>query len=146
MRVKKTLLIAVAAVSFLAAVPALRSFARPVDQMIDTPLLHAMVVENTYRMEGGRKMKFMIVDARTSEEYRVDHVLGAVSMPENDFEKSQKLLPMDKKTLMVVYCNEKCVRSRRWAAKAFAAGYKNIVIYSDGFPYWKEKRMPVSSF
>ncbi len=113
--------------------------------MIDTALLHSMVVENAYRMEAGRKMKFMIVDARTAEEYRESHVMGAVSIPEKEFEKSQKLLPKDKGTLMVVYCNDKkCVRSRKWAALAVSAGYTNVVVYADGFPHWQERHMPVA--
>ncbi len=125
--------------------PALHSHAAVGDQMIDTSLLHAMVMENAYRMEAGRKIKFMIVDARTLQEYSEAHVMGAVSVPEKDFERSQKLLPQDKSTLMVVYCNDKkCVKSRRWAAKAAAAGYTNIVVYADGFPHWRERHMPIA--
>lgn len=147
MRVKKVLVITVVAVAIFISVLASRSFtSSPGDQMIDTGLLHAMVVENAYRMEAGRKMKFMIIDARSPEEYKKAHVFGAVSIPEKDFEKSLRLLPGDKNTLMVVYCNDrKCERSRRWAVKAFAAGYSNVVVYSDGFPYWKDKHMPVTA-
>ena len=147
MRVIKVLVITAVAVAIFISVPPSRPFASsPGDQMIDTGLLHAMVVENTYRMEAGRKMKFLIVDARAPEEYNEAHVIGAVSIPEQDFEKSLRLLPSNKNTLMVVYCNDrKCVRSRRWAAKAFAAGYSNVIVYSDGFPYWKEQHMPVAA-
>ena len=145
MRLKDALPIPVIIVVFLAAFPAMPSFSSPGDQMIDTSLLHSMVVENAYRMEAGRKMKFMIVDARTHEEYNEAHVFGAVSIPEKDFEKSIRSLPKDRNTLMVVYCNDKkCIRSRKWAAKAAAAGYSNIVVYSDGFPHWKERHMPIA--
>ncbi len=133
-------------VLFLSAAPSVDSLAapRPGDLTIDTSLLHSMVVENTHRLEAGRKMKFLIVDVRTVEEYNESHVLGAISIPEKDFDKMQKLLPEDKNTLMVVYCTAQCVRSRRWATKAAAAGYSNVVIYSDGFPHWKEQHMPVA--
>lgn len=114
--------------------------------VIDTDLLHSMVVVNAKRTEAGQKMKFMIIDARSPEEYKEAHVFGAISIPEKDFEKSLRLLPEDKSALMVVYCNDRnCVQSRKWAAKAAAAGYSNVVVYSDGFPYWKDKNMPVTA-
>jgi rhodanese-related sulfurtransferase len=145
MFVKRVLLIIAVSMLVLAAVSASRSFATLRDQMIDTSLLHAMVVENVYRMEAGRQIKFLIVDARSTEEYKEAHVLGAVSIPEKDFEKYKKDLPKDRTALVVVYCNDtKCIRSRRWATKAVAAGFSNIVIYSDGFPHWREQRMPIA--
>ncbi len=121
------------------------SFAAAGEQTIDTSMLHAMVVKNAYRIEAGQKMKFTIIDARSPEEYREAHVFSAVNVPERDFEKSQRSLPVDKDVLLVVYCNDKqCVRSRRWAAKAAAAGYTNIVSYSDGFPVWRKQHFPVA--
>jgi len=147
MGVKKVLVIAAVAAAVFISVPASRTFASsPGDQTIDTDLLRAMVVVNSKRMEAGEKMKFMIIDARPPEDYKEAHVFGAISIPEKDFEKSLRLLPVDKGALMVVYCNDrKCVQSRRWAAKASAAGYTNVVVYSDGFPYWKEKHLPVTA-
>ncbi len=145
MRVEKYFLTALFVLSFFAATTALPTVASPGDFMIDTDLLHSMVVDNAHRAETGQKKKFFIVDARTIEEYKESHVAGAVNIPEKDFEKSQQLLPQDKTALMIVYCNDKrCVRSRRWAAKAAAVGYTNIVIYADGFPYWKERNMPIA--
>ncbi len=148
MRVKEALVIAAVAVAILISVPASRSFSSsPLDLMvIDTDILHSMVVVNSKRMEAGEPMKFVIIDARPLEDYKEAHVLGAISIPEKDFEKSLKLLPVDKAALIVVYCNDrKCVLSRRWAAKARAAGYSNVVVYSDGFPYWKDNHMPMAA-
>jgi rhodanese-related sulfurtransferase len=148
MRVKEVLVITAVAVAVLVSVPAARSFASsPQDLMvIDTDLLHSMVVVNSKRMEAGQAMKFMIIDARPLEDYKEAHVFGAISIPVKDFEKSLKLLPVDKAALIVVYCNDrKCIQSRRWAAKARAEGYSNVVVYSDGFPYWKDKHMPVAA-
>ncbi len=145
MRVEKSLLLVILVFPLLAAIDVVPSVASIGDFMIDTDLLHSMVVDNTRRAETGQKKKFFIVDARTIEEYKEAHVAGAVSIPEKDFEKSHQFLQQDKNALMVVYCNDKrCVRSRRWAAKAAAAGYTNVVIYADGFPYWKERNMPIA--
>jgi len=146
MRLKEVLVIT--AVAILVSVPAARSFASsPQDLMvIDTDLLHSMVVVNSKRMDAGEKMKFVIIDARPLEDYKEAHVSGAISIPEKDFEKSLGLLPVDKSALIVVYCDDKkCVRSRRWAEKARAEGYSFVVVYSDGFPYWKDNHMPVTA-
>ena len=147
MRVNKVLVITAVAVAIFFSVPASRSVSSPGDQMvIDTDLLRSMVVVNAKRTEAGQAMKFLIIDARSPEAYKEAHVLGAVSVPLQDFERSLRLLPDDRSALMVVYCNDrKCVQSRKWAAKAAAAGYWNVVVYSDGFPYWKDKNLPVTA-
>ncbi len=49
-----------------------------------------------------------------------------------------------KEALLAVYGNgTKSGASRTWAGKAAAAGYRNIVIYPEGFRAWKKNNMPV---
>ncbi len=114
--------------------------------MIDTAQLHSIVVSNAYMLEAGRQKQVAvtIIDARSREEYEQAHIFSAISIPEEDFEKSIDLLPRDKNALLVVYGNANFETSRKWANKAAAAGYANIVIYSEGFLVWKEKHMPVA--
>jgi rhodanese-related sulfurtransferase len=114
-------------------------------KMIDTAQLHSMVVDNAYRIEGGREWQFTVIDARSKEEYDEAHIFSAISVPEEDFEKSTALLPKDKGALLLVYCNDmKSETGIKWADKAGAAGYTNIAIYSEGFTVWKEKQMPIA--
>jgi rhodanese-related sulfurtransferase len=114
-------------------------------RVIGTARLHSMVVDNAYALEGRRDMPFTIIDARSKEEYGHAHIASAISIPEKDFDKSTDLLPKDKGVLLVVYCDGmKSGMSRRWADKAKAAGYMNISIYSEGFPVWKERHMPIA--
>lgn len=88
--------------------------------------------------------KFMLVDARTKEEYDEAHIKNAVGIPEKEFEKMAGLLPADKSALIVMYCNGvKCGKSKKLAARAAAAGYTNIILYGEGFPVWEEKGMPI---
>ncbi len=102
---------------------------------IDTNQLKAMIDE---------KKDFTLIDARTKEEYQEAHIVKAISIPEKEFENSISLLPSGKSSLLVFYCNgAKCGKSKKAAAKADAAGYKNILIYRDGFPVWEEKNMPI---
>jgi rhodanese-related sulfurtransferase len=116
-----------------------------VSKTIDTVQLHSMIVDNAYEIEGGRKKQFTVIDARTEKEYDKDHIFSAINIPEKDFEKSINLLPQDKSVLLVVYGNDtKGEESCRWAGKAAAAGYLNILIYADGFQVWKKNKMPVA--
>src|SRR5512135_1819203 len=100
-------------------------------KVITTDQLKAMLDE---------KKDFMLIDARTREEYQEAHIDNALSIPEKSFEESSSLLPADKNSLMVFYCNGvKCGKSKKAAKKADAMGYKNILIYAEGFPVWEEK-------
>ena len=90
------------------------------------------------------KRDFTLIDARTKEEYQEAHIDKAININEKDFDKLAATLPSDKKKLLVLYCNGiKCGKSKKVAIKAKDAGYSNILIYSDGFPVWEEKGMPI---
>lgn len=121
------------------------SFAAYDYKMIDTAQLHSMIVDNAYMLEGGRKQRFTVIDARTKEEYNEAHICSAISIPEKDFEEYMTLLPKDKSEQLVVYCDDKKFgTSTKWASKAAAYGYTNVVIYSDGFSAWKAQHMPTA--
>jgi len=112
---------------------------------IDTAQLHSMIVDNAYRLEGGREINFTVIDARTKKEYDESHIFSAISIPENGFEQSMNLLPKDKGMLIVVYGNDTNTNmSKKWAGKARSAGYANISIYSEGFLVWKKNKMPIA--
>ena len=111
--------------------------ADPEFKMISTEVLKDMV-------DG--KQPFILIDARTKEEYQEAHIGKAVNITEKDFDKLVSTLPADKGALLVLYCNGvKCGKSKKVAAKARAAGFSNLLIYSEGFPVWEEKGMPIVS-
>ena len=114
---------------------------------IGTVQLHSMVVDNAFRIEGGREQHFTIIDARTKEEYDEAHIFSAMSIPEKDVEKTIALLPKGKDVLLVVYGDDrKFETSSRWAGKAAVAGYMNVTIYAEGFSVWKKNKMPIAPF
>jgi len=87
---------------------------------------------------------FLLIDARTKEEYQEAHIPGAISIPENKLADSTDLLPGDKKAQLVFYCNGvKCGKSKKAAKKASDLGYTNILVYGEGFPVWEEKDMKI---
>lgn len=104
-------------------------------KIISTEQLKAMLDE---------KKDFALIDARTKEEYQEAHIAGAISIPEKSFDELKYLLPSDKNSLLVFYCNGvKCGKSKRSAKKAMALGYTNISIYNEGFPVWEEKGLKI---
>ena len=119
----------------LALVFASQAAAEPVYANIDTAQLKMMM---------DKKETFVLIDARTTEEYDEAHIPGALNVPEKKFNELQTTLPADKSSLLVIYCNGvKCGKSKKVANKAAAAGYTNIIIYGEGFPVWEEKNMKV---
>jgi rhodanese-related sulfurtransferase len=121
------------------------SCAGPDFKKVDTSKLHSMIVDNAYRIEGGREKHFMVIDTRTKEEYDEAHIFSAISIPEKDFDKAIYLLPKDKGVLLVVYGNDREIETiKKWADKAADAGYIDIAIYSEGFQVWKTNKMPIA--
>jgi rhodanese-related sulfurtransferase len=141
-KIASTTLCALILVPFMLVLPA---FATSDLTLIDTAQLHSMIVDNAYKLEGGREKQFTVVDAREKEEYSEAHIFSAISIPEKEFERSTALLPKDKGVQLVVYCNDsKFGTSAKWAIKAAAHGYTNVVIYSEGFSTWKARHMPTA--
>jgi len=57
-----------------------------------------------------------------------------------------KVLPKDKKTLIVAYCgNPKCKAYQAAAKAAEKLGYKNIKHFSPGIAGWKEAGEPTEA-
>jgi len=112
-------------------VPAIAPAAEKDFHVVSTAELKSMMDE---------KKAFVLVDTRTTEEFQEAHIKGAVSVPEKNFEAQLSLLPADKNSLIVLYCNGvKCGKSKKAAKKADAVGYANLAIYAEGFPVWEEK-------
>lgn len=84
----------------------------------------------------------MVVDSRPkAKKFDEGHIPGALNIPASQFDKMQGLLPADKNALLVFYCDGvKCALSHKSAYLAEALGYKNIKVFSEGYPKWKEVR------
>lgn len=83
----------------------------------------------------------VIIDSRpTARKYDLGHIPGALSLPDTQFEKLANLLPADKATLLIFYCDgHECLLSHNSAFKAEKLGYGNIRVYADGYPDWIAK-------
>ncbi len=71
------------------------------------------------------KEDYVIIDARTQEEYDEGHIEGAIMIPEYEIaQRAEKELP-DKKQLILVYCRSGR-RSKIAAEELVKLGYTNV--------------------
>jgi rhodanese-related sulfurtransferase len=79
-----------------------------------------------------------LIDARPKRaKYDKGHIPMAISIPDSQFAKMTDKLPKDKNSLLIFYCGgPKCKLSHKSARKAEALGYKNVKVFSDGYPGW----------
>ena len=82
--------------------------------------------------------KAVIIDVNGTESYQKGHIPGALNY-ESVSAKLAKVLPKDKKALIVAYCGgPKCKAYQAAATAAAKLGYKNIKHMSAGISGWKE--------
>ena len=78
---------------------------------------------------------YVIIDARTEEEFAEGHIPGAVLIPEYKIsEKAEDMLP-DKDTLILVYCRSGR-RSKLAAEELVKLGYTSVKEFG-GIIYWE---------
>ena len=78
---------------------------------------------------------YVIIDARTEEEFAEGHIPGAVLIPEYQIsEKAEDMLP-DKDTLILVYCRSGR-RSKLAAEELVKLGYTSVKEFG-GIIYWE---------
>lgn len=91
-----------------------------------------------------KKASFTLIDSRTKPEYAESHIVTAVNIPDKKLQENLNLLPADKNSPLVIYCNGvKCGKSKRLALQLEPLGYTNIRIYLEGIPVWEEKNLPL---
>lgn len=72
-------------------------------------------------------MNQIVIDVREPEEYRAEHVAGAVNMPSSDYLNTEKRLrDVPKDATIIVYCQS---GSRAEAARSMMQGwgYANVI-------------------
>ena len=82
-----------------------------------------------------------LIDSRPYKgKYMLGYIPTAISLPDSEFEKKTDLLPKDKNTTLVFYCEgPECKLSHVSAKKAEKLGYKNVKVFPGGYPEWVAK-------
>jgi len=95
------------------------------------------------------QQKVPFLDARRSGDFAQGHVAGATSAPVWEADLEARLTRFEAevnpgpRSPLVLYCSGgDCPDSRLLARRLEALGYRNLLIYRDGFPDWVAKGRP----
>lgn len=91
------------------------------------------------------------LDARRSAEFELGRVQGAWSLPIWEEALDTRLIEFEAKANaapeapLVLYCSGgSCEDSHLLASRLFQLGYRNLLIYSDGYPDWVAQGRPIA--
>jgi rhodanese-related sulfurtransferase len=87
----------------------------------------------------------LFLDVRSSIDYHFGHIAGALSLPEEEFEKGfPDLKPrLERAKVIVVYCKSVDCGKSLWAAiRLRNEGFHNVQIYPAGWNEWVTGELP----
>jgi rhodanese-related sulfurtransferase len=95
------------------------------------------------------RLKIPFLDARRSEDFQAGHIAGAWSVPIWEASASSRIIEFEARANPApqapigIYCSGgDCEDSRLLAKKLVDLGYRNLLIYRDGFPDWVKQGRP----
>jgi len=90
------------------------------------------------------------LDARRSADFEAGHIQGAFSLPVWESTLDERLVEFEAKANrapeapLVLYCSGgSCEDSHLLASRLFQMGYRQLLIYRDGYPDWAAQGRPV---
>lgn len=98
---------------------------KPKENMIETKNSYEQITANQAKELMEKETGYIIIDARTQEEFDEGHIEGAILIPEYEIsQRAEKELP-DKDQLILVYCRSG--RRSKIASQALVdLGYTNV--------------------
>jgi len=90
----------------------------------------------------------LFVDVRSRDMFAAGHIPGAVSLPLGDFDAMVEAFAakIPSQQPIITYCSGRlCQDSHTVAQLLMERGFKNVVVYIDGFPGWIENGYPVAT-
>jgi len=93
--------------------------------------------------------KVVFVDARSSEEFLLGHIKGAINLPDQYFDEwiEEIIYRIDPLTEIITYCDSvHCPQAKDLAEKLCSTGFENVVHFSEGYNQWLEYKMPVEGW
>jgi rhodanese-related sulfurtransferase len=87
--------------------------------------------------------EFELVEALPREDFREQHLPGAINLPPNEAKESATQILPDKNAEIVVYCaNSGCPASEDVAKELEAQGYQKVKRYVEGKQDWVDAGLP----
>lgn len=85
------------------------------------------------------------IDTRPQEEYEIDRIPGAISIPLLSYYKSPEILNgLDKQNNFIFYCFEpECREAKSLAVEFVHNRFKKVFVLSEGYSKWLERGYPV---
>ena len=104
----------------------------------DSEQLALISTEQAYELFKSGKALF--IDARDQWDFAEGHIPGAINIPEFSFEPNDSTAnSLDKTAQYVVYCHGlDCDVATRLAKELEKLGFKNLLIYADGWDVWAQ--------
>lgn len=90
--------------------------------------------------------KARFIDVRPREEYAIDHIPGALSLPLADYYRDPAPIgQIDRKATVVLYCfDSQCSEARILAQELHDLGFQEVLVFTGGFSEWLENGFPVA--
>ncbi len=99
---------------------------------------------STYELkrELDRGANMIVLDARPKQDYDLDHIVGAISMPFFEVEQRYKELPRE--TWIVTYCACPKAEAEEAASILRNKGYEKVKVFFDGYFEWLSRDYPIT--
>lgn len=89
----------------------------------------------------------VLLDARSTDEFRKGHIKGARNIPALEVEKYfDQLVTIPHDTIVIIYCNNPdCHMGQILADFLKVMEFQSLLLYDDGWDGWVEAKMPVDT-
>jgi rhodanese-related sulfurtransferase len=87
------------------------------------------------------------VDARSPEEFAINHIKGAINIPFYGSENyTNTINQLDKNDFLITYCSSaECDISSLSGDELFKMGFKKVYVFIGGFDEWSKNNYPTSN-
>jgi len=91
------------------------------------------------------KRAAFFIDARPYGMFEKGTILGAISIPDTQFNQFTGFLPANVNTPVITFCGgHECAKSHIIAKTMVSMGYQNVKVLASGFPSWKAASYPTT--
>jgi rhodanese-related sulfurtransferase len=129
----------IALLSFLSFWPARLESAHDSEDVVD------MVTPERVKYYLDNKETLVIIDLRTTKEFKEKRVPSARSIPIKEIEKNLTQIPRSGRVILYCDCPQNVLIQDAYQVLKDDHGYRNIAIMPDGFKGWMKRNFPLES-
>ncbi|MBT7950189.1 MAG: rhodanese-like domain-containing protein [Gammaproteobacteria bacterium] len=85
----------------------------------------------------------VVIDVRSEDDYKNNHILHAINMPDKELEANSPKLDKYKKQALIVYCANGA-DSTRVARTLATNGFEQVYCLKGGLPSWQNANLPLT--